>query len=87
MGMVTPMTPRRHDPVAAWPAVVRAAGVAAVLVAVAAGALHGFAGVGAEALVIVSALVALVIGSRLPAAAPAFLQPVDDGEPDDRAAV
>jgi hypothetical protein len=54
---------------------------------VAAGALHGFAGVGAEALVIVSALVALVIGSRLPAAAPAFLQPVDDGEPDDRAAV
>jgi hypothetical protein len=61
--------------------------VTAVLVAVAAGALHGFAGVGAEALVILAAVVALIVGSRLPAAAPAFLQPVDDGEPDDLAPV
>jgi hypothetical protein len=86
MGMVTPMAPRPNDPVSAWPAAVRAAGVAAVLVAVAAGALQHFAGVGAEALVVLSALAALVIGSRIPAASPSFLQPVDDAEPDELAA-
>ncbi len=85
MGMVSPMAPRPHDPVAAWPAVVRAAGVAAVLVAALAGALHHFVGIGAETLLIASAVAALVIGSRLPAAAPAFLQPMDDAEPDELA--
>jgi hypothetical protein len=85
MGMVTSMTPRTSDPVALWPTVVRAAGVAAVLVAVAAGALHHFAGVGPEVLVAAAALVALVIGSRLPAAAPAFLQPVVDDDSDELA--
>jgi hypothetical protein len=85
MCIVTPMAPRPHDPVAAWPAVVRATGLAAVLVALAAGALHYFAGVGAEALLIAAAVAALVIGSRLPAAAPAFLQPADETEPDELA--
>jgi hypothetical protein len=86
MGMVTPMAPRPNDPVAAWPAAVRAAGVAAVLVAMAVGALQHFVGVGAEALVILSVIAALVIGSRLPAASPGFLQPIDDTEPDELAA-
>jgi hypothetical protein len=77
MGMVNPMR-APHDPIAAWPIVVRTAAVAAVVVAALAGALHRFAGVDAEALVAMSAVVALLIGLRLPAASPAFLQPVAD---------
>jgi hypothetical protein len=86
MGMVSAMAPRPSDPVALWPVVVRTAGVVAVVVAVAAGALSHFAGVGGETLILLSAAVALLAGSRLPAASPRFLQPVDDGDADELAA-
>jgi hypothetical protein len=84
MVTVSSTTPRTNDPVAAWPVTVRAAGVAAALLAVAAGALHYFVGIEAEALVVLAAVAGLIIGCRLPAAAPAFLRPVDD-EPDELA--
>jgi hypothetical protein len=61
----------------AWALAVRVAGVAAVLCAVLALALQRFAGVGAAPLLMVSVAVALLVGLRLPAAAPAFLQAAD----------
>jgi hypothetical protein len=62
---------------AAWAMTVRVAGVAAVLCAVLALALQRFAGVGAAPLLMVAVAVGLLVGLRLPAAAPAFLQVVD----------
>jgi hypothetical protein len=67
----------RPDAVAAWPLVVRVAGVAAVLAAAVCLALQRFFGVGPLPLVACAAAVALVVGLQLPAAAPAFLQPID----------
>ncbi len=61
----------------AWALAVRVAGVAAVLCAVLALALQRFAGIGAAPLLMVSLAVALLVGLRLPAAAPAFLQVPD----------
>jgi hypothetical protein len=65
------------DAVAAWPLVVRVTGVAAVLAAVLCLALQRFVGVGPLPLLACASAVALVVGLQLPAAAPAFLQPVD----------
>jgi hypothetical protein len=65
------------DPDTAWALVVRVAGVAAVLTAVVGLALERFLGVGAAPLLLASVGVALVIGLRLPPAAPAFLQVAD----------
>jgi hypothetical protein len=61
----------------AWALAVRVAGVAAVLCAVLALALQRFADVGAAPLLMASVAVALLVGLRLPAAAPAFLQTAD----------
>ncbi len=65
------------DAATAWALVVRVAGVTAVLAAVVGLALQRFAGVGAAPLLLASAGLALVIGLRLPPAAPAFLQAID----------
>ena len=65
------------DESTAWALAVRVAGVAAVLSAVVAVALHRFFGIGATPLVLVAAAVALLVGFRLPPAAPAFLRAVD----------
>ena len=61
----------------AWALSVRVAGVAAVLCAVLALALERFADVGAAPLLMLSVAVALLVGLRLPAGAPAFLQTAD----------
>jgi len=69
-----------QNPTEAWPHAVRVAGVAAVLSAVAGIVLERFFGVGALPLLGLSAATALVVGLRLPPAAPAFLQRVDPAE-------
>jgi hypothetical protein len=65
------------DSTVAWAIVVRLAGVTAVMTATFALALQWFVGLGAVPLVVLSAVVALAVGSRLPAASPRFLQPLD----------
>jgi hypothetical protein len=65
------------DQAAAWGLVVRVAGVAAVLSAVVGLALQHFMGVAATPLLLASVGVAVLVGLRLPPAAPAFLQSVD----------
>jgi hypothetical protein len=69
-----------RDPTEAWSHAVRVAGVAAVVTALVGIVLQHFAGVGAVPLLALSAAVALVVGLRLPPAAPAFLQPVEPSE-------
>jgi hypothetical protein len=65
------------DEATAWALAVRVAGLAAVLCAVIGLALQRFMGVGATPLLVLSGIVALAIGFRLPPAAPAFLRSVD----------
>jgi hypothetical protein len=66
-----------RDAAAAWPVVVRVAGLAAVVVAVLALALERFVGIGPVPLLALAGAVALFVGLQLPAAAPAFLQPLE----------
>jgi predicted benzoate:H+ symporter BenE len=65
------------DEATAWALAVRVAGITAVVCAAIGLALQRFMGVGPMPLLVLSAAVALVIGLRLPAAAPAFLRSVD----------
>ena len=53
-----------------WPIAVRTAGVSAVLVATAGTALHRFLGVSTTLLLVGAAVSGLLVGLRLPAAAP-----------------
>jgi hypothetical protein len=62
----------------AWSMAVRVAGVAAVLSSAVAYGLHRFMGVGVTPLLALACIVGLAIGLRLPAAAPTFLQPLED---------
>lgn len=69
------MYPVAHDdcPDTAWPLAVRTATATSLLGAAAAGALHRFVGVDAGTLLVVASLTAVGVGSRLPAARPAWL--------------
>ena len=65
------------DEATAWALAVRVAGVAAVLCAVVGVALQRFTHLGPTPLLVLSGLVALYVGFRLPPAAPSFLRSVD----------
>jgi hypothetical protein len=85
MRMVMTHSPAAQpDPVAAWPLVVRATGVIAVITTIAVWALSRFTGIGQELLLAGAVAGAFVAGCRLPAAAPWFLRPVPS-DPDDAA--
>jgi hypothetical protein len=73
------------DAGAAWAVAVRVAGVTAVVTAVFGLALQRFMGLGTAPLMVLATAVALLVGFRLPAAAPAFLQPIElvDADLDD----
>jgi hypothetical protein len=65
------------DEATAWALAVRVAGVSAVLCAVVGVALQRFMHLGPTPLLVLSGLVALYVGFRLPPAAPSFLRSVD----------